>query len=498
TENTMEIAGLGKACEVAQRDLGVNQNRLLSMRDRLHKKIMDSLPNVYLNGHPDLRLPNTLNLSFENLEANLILSELTSVAASAGAACHSDDIILSPVLQAMKLPLSRAMGAIRFSIGKMTTEEEIDKAAEAVIETVSKLQPATGFHPQTESEQDYQLTRYTAGLGCACKLRPQALEKVLSGLTGHLDKRILVGNDTADDAAVFQLDADTALVQTVDFFTPIVDDPYRFGAIAAANSLSDIYAMGAQPLLALNIVGFPSNRLPLEILTRILQGARDKAAEAGISIVGGHTIDDPEPKFGLVVLGTVHPDKILRNSTAQDGDALILTKPLGTGIISTATKKGFASKESEDAAYRVMSSLNNKAAEIMQKYPVSACTDITGFGLLGHLREMIVNTNLQVKLYHNRIPQLPDLKKYIAEGAVPGGTLNNLEYVDADVIWDDRITKSDRLILADAQTSGGLLITLPAELEKQFLNDLKKNQVELAAVIGYLSKAEKPVIHVVQ
>ncbi|MFN2304191.1 MAG: selenide, water dikinase SelD [Anaerolineales bacterium] len=328
-----------------------------------------------------------------------------------------------------------------------------------------------------------KLTHYTHGLGCACKLRPQALEKVLANLPPSIDPRALVDASTNDDAAVYQISADLAVVQTVDFFTPIVDDPYWFGAISAANSISDIYAMGAQPAFALNIVGFPSNRLPLSVLEEILHGAQDKAQEAGITILGGHTVDDSEPKFGMAVTGFVHPEKILRNSTAQPGDALILTKPLGLGILTTALKKGLVDIATEEKTIQIMAALNKDAAECLQDFPVNACTDVTGFGLLGHLREMTLGSKVDAQIIVEAVPILSEAREFASMNVIPGGTLNNLEFVKPYVQFDHDLSTIDQLLLADAQTSGGLLISLPENQSKALLSKLTTKGIQ-AAIIG--------------
>jgi len=330
---------------------------------------------------------------------------------------------------------------------------------------------------------EIELTHFTHGLGCACKLRPQALEQVLAKLPRPDDSKVIVGNDTADDAAVYLLNDDLAIVQTVAFFTPIVDDPYHFGAIAAANSLSDIYAMGGRPLFGLNIVGFPSNRLSMEVLQQILQGAQDKATEAGMSIIGGHTVDDTEPKYGLAVTGTVDPKRILKNSGAQPGDALILTKPIDLGIVSTAIKRGLVEGHTIDLAIEIMSTLNKTAAEVMRQFPVSACTDVTGFGLLGHLKEMVEASEVGVELWQEKVPLIEEAWQFAAGGLVPGGTLSNLDFVAKIVEWEN-VSQTMRVILADAQTSGGLLIAVPADSSDDLLTRLHQNGVVEAACIG--------------
>jgi cysteine desulfurase NifS/selenium donor protein len=489
TENVLEIVGLGEACRVAGRDLERDMAHFRAMRDRLHQGLLQDLGDgaMRLNGHPERRLPNTLSVSFRGVEANTLLSEIGDrVAASAGAACHADEIELSPVLTAMGVAVEWAMGTVRFSVGRTTTAGEIDRAIDVVAQAVRRLQPQRVLDvPVLLPEADaVQLTRYTHGLGCACKLRPQALEEVLRGLPLPGDPAVLVGTETADDAAVYRLSDEVAIVQTVDFFTPIVDDPYWFGAISAANSLSDVYAMGARPLFGLNVVGFPSNRLPLSVLERILRGAWDKAAEAGISIIGGHTVDDTEPKFGLAVTGVVHPDHILRNSTALPGDALVLTKALGTGIISTAVKRGLADGATVREVTELMATLNRSAAEAMVEVGASACTDITGFGLLGHLREMAAGSGVDVTISAGHVPTLPAARAFAAADIVPGGTLNNLAFVEPHVTFAPDVSRVTQLVLADAQTSGGLLISLPADRTAALLEALRARGVDGAAQIG--------------
>jgi cysteine desulfurase len=501
TENVLEIVGLGKACELAQHELGNNLAHFRTMRDRLHQALLDELggDSMRLNGHPEERLPNTLSVSFRGIEANTLLAEIgEKVAASAGAACHADKIDVSAVLQAMRIPAEWAMGTVRFSVGRGTTLEEVERAAGIVVDAVRRLQPqgALSFTLNSPDEGEFKLTHYTHGMGCACKLRPQALEEVLASLPLPVDPAALVGSNTSDDAAVYRISDDLAIVQTVDFFTPIVDDPYLFGAISAANSLSDIYAMGARPLFALNIVGFPDKRLPLRILKEILRGAMDKAGEAGISILGGHTVEDTEPKFGLCVTGVVHPNQILRNSTAQPGDALILTKPIGLGIISTAVKSGLASSQVANQAAEIMVTLNRAACKTMLAVGANACTDITGFGLLGHLHEMAAGSEVDVTISAQAVPIIPSTWDFVGAGAIPGGTLNNLEHFEKHAIFSPHVSRAARLILADAQTSGGLLISLPESRVKVFLLDLREHGVNSAARIGQVTGQGRGLIRI--
>ena len=485
TENVAEIVGLGKACEIAMRDLENNSVHFCRMRDRLYRGIKNRVGTVRLNGHPEMRLPNTLSLSFPSMEANTLLSELTDIAASAGAACHSEDVSVSSVLQAMKIPIEYAMGTIRFSTGRMTTETEIDTAVEMITKTVERLMPSLSEKDDSDmiSCENVKLTQFTHGLGCGCKLGKKELEKILIQLPQANHPDVLVNASTSDDAAVYRITNEVAIVQTVDFFTPLVDDAYHFGAIAAANALSDIYAMGARPLFALNIACFPSKRLPLEILQQILKGAGDKAAEAGIGILGGHTIEDNEPKFGMVVTGSINPEKILTNSNARVGDLLILTKPIGTGIIATATKHGLASADITGRAIGIMSELNKNAAEVMAQFQVNACTDISGFGLLGHLLEMTRASETDAELYLNAVPFIKGVEALVVNQSVSGGTLSNKEYVAPFVEWNS-VPEITRILLCDAQTSGGLLISIPEAQAENLLKNLHDKGITQAAIIG--------------
>ena len=489
TENVLEIVGLGAACAAAARDLTQNRAHFAAMRDRLHRGLEKALGtrSVRLNGHPDLRLPNTLSVCFRGVEANTLVAEIGDrVAASAGAACHADEVDVSVVLEAMKVPIDWAMGTLRLSTGRSTTAEEVDEAVAIVADAVGRLMPEgdAACPVAAADREEIKLTRYTHGLGCACKLRPQELEKVLAALPKVSDPDVVVGTDTSDDAAAYRIDDETLIVQTVVFFTPVVDDPYLFGAISAANSLSDVYAMGARPLFALNIVGFPSNRLPMSVLEKILRGALDKAAEAGISIVGGHTVDDTEPKFGLAVTGVVHPDRLLRNVGAAEGDVLVLTKPLGMGILSTALKQGLADATTAREAAGFMAALNRAAAETLTGRTVHACTDVTGFGLLGHLHEMAAGSGVDVVLTAGAVPVLAAAEEFAAAGVVPGGTLNNLDHVQPHVAFGAAVTRTKQILLADAQTSGGLLISLPESECDSLLDALRKAGIGEAARIG--------------
>ncbi len=318
---------------------------------------------------------------------------------------------------------------------------------------------------------------------------------MLCQLSSSEDPNLLVGSSTSDDAAVYRLNDDLALVLTVDYFTPVVDDPYTFGQIAAANALSDIYAMGAKPLLALNIIGFPIKLLPLEIMVEILKGGADKIKEAGAIVAGGHTIEDNEPKYGLAVTGLIHPGRVIKNAGARPGDVLILTKPLGTGIINTAVKGKLADEPTRQAAVEVMTALNDQAAAVMFSLGVSACTDITGFGLLGHLYEMLSASGVGGRIYLNNIPVLEQVHNLADMGLIPGGAYRNLEYLEEWLRWDEEIDETDRLILSDPQTSGGLLMTVSGKRADEAVSALRAEGVA-GVKIGEIIESELPLINV--
>jgi selenide,water dikinase len=314
------------------------------------------------------------------------------------------------------------------------------------------------------------------------------------------DPRVLIDAATRDDAAVFQLTEDRALVASVDFFAPIVDDPYKFGSIAATNAFSDLYAMGATPLLALNLVAWPRDPAILALLGETLRGGADTAREAGAFILGGHSIDDKEPKYGMVTIGEVHPARVISNARAQAGDALVLTKPIGTGVLSTALKRGSLTESDIDAAVSSMATLNAGAAHAMRDVgdAVHAATDVTGFGLLGHLRALLEASGQSARLAVSDIPVFPHVRESIANDAIPGGTERNLESVDADVTWESGVTQADKLLLADAQTSGGLLISVDGSRVDDLLAALRSRQTPAASKIGHVLPREDELIRVTE
>ena len=312
-----------------------------------------------------------------------------------------------------------------------------------------------------------RLTALSHGAGCACKLSPAALHPLLADLPRSDDERLLVGFDTADDAAVYRVGPDLAVVSTADFFTPIVDDPYAFGQIAAANALSDVYAMGGRPVTALNLVAYSVESLGGEILREILRGGHEKAAEAGVAIAGGHSIDDPEPKYGLAVTGTVHPDALVRNSTGRAGDELWLTKPIGGGAATTALKRGSAPAGLEERVVAVMAELNAEACAAALAAGVTAMTDVTGFGLLGHLHELTSGSGVAAEIDAGAVPAIEGVEALLAgpEPPVAGGTRRNRDWLAPSVEWADAVSEHRRWLLCDAMTSGGLLVSLPPGTE---------------------------------
>ena len=345
-------------------------------------------------------------------------------------------------------------------------------------------------------KEEIRLTKFAKHGGCAAKIGPDTLSRVLGRLPKFSDSDLLVGFETSDDAAVYRITDDTAVIQTLDFFTPVVDDPYTFGQVAAANALSDVYAMGGEPKIALNIVCFPGD-LDADILGEILRGGADKVREAGAVLVGGHSIQDDVPKYGLSVTGVVHPEHIYKNFGCQKGDVLILTKQLGSGVVNTAVKAEMASPEAEKEVVRVMTTLNRKAREAAAKYTVHACTDVTGFGLLGHCSEMASASGAVIDIFAEDIAFMQGAKEYARMGLIPGGAYRNQEHVrdlldagDVDEVFVD--------LLSDPQTSGGLLFAVPENEADRFLDELARAELGTkVSVVGKVtdSGVDTPRIH---
>ncbi len=319
----------------------------------------------------------------------------------------------------------------------------------------------------------------------------------MCGLVFPTNEQVLVGLDRADDAGVYKVSDDLALIQTVDFFTPIVDDPYWFGQIAAANALSDVYAMGGVPKTAMNLVSFPIKDMELTVLRQILQGGLDKMDEAGVVLIGGHSIEDKELKYGLSVTGFVHPKRVLTKKGLRPGDRLVLTKPLGTGIINTVIKAGMASADLAEQVTRLMAELNRTAAEVMSRFDVGSCTDVTGFGLLGHLAEMVCGSGAGVRLFAEQIPVIPESLEFAAMGLVPGGAHKNREFREAGISFSSDVQATLQDVLFDPQTSGGLLISVHKDQAEGLVQALQEAKIESAALVGEVLDDNRESIEVV-
>ncbi|MBN2666806.1 MAG: selenide, water dikinase SelD [Bacteroidales bacterium] len=324
--------------------------------------------------------------------------------------------------------------------------------------------------------------------GCSAKISPKQLEEFLKYLPVVSDPNILVGIDTHDDAGVYRVNDDLALVFTTDFFPPVCSDPYEFGQIAAANSISDVYAMGATPVMALNLMMFPSARLPLEAYASILRGGADKAAEAGLSIIGGHTIDDNIPKYGLAVIGYVHPDKIITNSAAVPGDLLILTKPIGTGVILAGQKLKMAKDENIREVKTLMKSLNSSAAAVMRRFGVKAATDITGFGLAGHALKMARAGNVTIEIGLEALPLIGGAYRLADDGCIPGAAFRNLDFVEDDTFFAEDLNYNLKMLSMDAQTSGGILMCVREDISDEVVSALREEGMSASAIIGKVTE----------
>jgi len=336
---------------------------------------------------------------------------------------------------------------------------------------------------QEEKMKPVRLTEQVKAGGCASKISPAVLDQILGKLPKQVDERVLVGFETADDAGVYKISDELALVQTVDFFTPMVDDPYTFGQVAATNALSDVYAMGGTPHTALALVCFPESA-DLDILEKIMQGGLSKMIEAGCSVIGGHSVKDPEIKFGYAVTGSVHPGRIFKNASAQPGDVLVFTKAIGTGVISTALKRGVAEEAWVAHATRSMTTLNRVAGEVGQRFAVHAATDVTGFGLLGHLREMALGAEVGIEIEAAKVPLLTGALEAVRLGTIPGGLNANRGFVESCTEFSEAIPADLRTLLFDPQTAGGLLFALPEDEAEKLQAALLEAGVAHAARIG--------------
>ena len=341
------------------------------------------------------------------------------------------------------------------------------------------------------------LLKFVETGGCSSKIPPKQLEEILKYLPLPADPNILVDIDTHDDAGVYRINDELALVLTTDFFPPVCSDPYEFGQIAAANSISDVYAMGGDPVLALNIMMFPSAKLPMEAYVAIMKGGFDKASEAGVRIIGGHTIDDSPPKYGLAVTGFVHPKKIITNAGARPGDLLILTKPLGTGIIMAAQRLNLAEDSDISEAKRLMKLLNKSGAEVMKKHGIKGATDVTGFGLAGHALKLARASNVTIRIDLKKVPLIGNTYRLIDDGCIPGASFRNLEYVEDHLYTTADLDYNLKMIAFDAQTSGGLLMSVPADRIDTIIGDLHSAGLLSASVIGDAIELQKKHLHLI-
>lgn len=333
--------------------------------------------------------------------------------------------------------------------------------------------------------------------GCSAKLSPVQLGEILAKLPRIEHPRLMVGIETHDDAGVYKLNDETALIYTTDFFPPVCSDGYEFGQIAAANALSDVYAMGGTPLLALNLMMFSASRIPLEVFGSILRGGQEKVTEAGALILGGHTIEDYPPKYGLAVVGTVHPDRLITNSGVRAGDLLILTKPLGTGVILAGQRMGMTTESSVQKALEGMKILNKSGAEVMQQFGLKGATDITGFGLLGHAMRMADASNVTIRIHTRMLPHFPEAMRLLEEGCIPGAAFRNLEFVQDQADFGSSAGYEYKMLCCDAQTSGGLLMAVPANKAEQVLEALKtKAMLPESAVIGEAQPRSKKSLYI--
>jgi selenide,water dikinase len=332
--------------------------------------------------------------------------------------------------------------------------------------------------------------------GCSAKIPAKQLEEILKYLPIPKDPDILVNIDTHDDAGVYRVNDELALVFTTDFFPPVCSDPYEFGQIAAANSISDVYAMGGDPVIALNIMMFPSSRLPVEAFAEILKGGSDMASEADVRIIGGHTIDDFPPKYGMAVVGYVHPDRIITNAGARPGDSLILTKPVGTGIILAGQRLGLATSHDVSEAKRYMKLLNKSGAEVMKRFNLKGATDITGFGLAGHALKMAKASNVSITLNMKQVPLIGNTYHIIDEGCIPGASFRNLDYAETETGFKPDLDYNLKMIAFDAQTSGGLLMSVPGKMAEELLGRLHEAGLKCSAVIGKVTKKHEKFLYI--
>ncbi len=479
TENVLEIAGLGEAAKIFAENTIEILTRQQQYRDRFFEALRNDIPNIEINGDLDKRLPNTVNIYFPKIDSSQLLAALPEIAASAGAACHADAITPSAVLKAMGLSDKRAQSSVRFSVGRFTTNGEIDFAVKKIVTVVNQLRK------KTQHSRDPEKLKLSNNLGCSCKVSPEKLSALLEK----------VSNRGFEDASIQPLGNGQLLLTSVDFFSPMVTDPFDFGRIAAANALSDIYAMGGRPISADNILVFPAKEKNNKAIQSILRGAAQTAKVAGIEITGGHSLSGDDLIFGLSVNGLADSGTLLRNSGAKAGDWILLTKPLGSGILCEAAKKSLINRKTFDTLIDTMVELNKNAAEIIINYQVTACTDITGFGFLGHLTELLRASNKAAVIDHEQIPVLENCRKMVDLGIFPNSFYANRNYYEKWVKWNRKIYDYEKKILHDPQTSGGLLFTVNETDKTVLLREFNRQNLRVS-VVGRVIDRDKNLIQI--
>ena len=516
TENVLEIVGIGSACELVSKELKNRIKHFKKTRNILYKALIENNPNIILHGpsinvdddldKEEQRLSNTLYISFPNIKANLILDLLSDkIACSSGAACHSDEVKMSYVLSAMNVQPEVAMGTLRISTGLRLTETDAELSAKYINNVVNDLY--SNNNNNNINTVQCRLTKNTHGMGCGCKLSPKLLNNILNSLPKmkciETNPNIIVSNSTNDDACVYSLSQietnKTNLISTIDFLTPICDNPFDYGEITCANALSDIYAMGGEPINALSIVAFPIERLSLDILKQILTGVLTKADEANCPILGGHSIEDNEPKIGLSVNGICNVDHVWKNSTPEIDDVIILTKPIGVGVIMTGVKRDYV-HESKDKCVKdaidSMKMLNKyhvsviKEIETQKGKVVNACTDVTGFGLVGHLVECIANSKeLSIEIELSKVKFFDKSKEMVEMNIYSNAAENNLNYYSNKCKYSEDVARVEKILMNDPQTSGGLVLFVNKEKVDDVVKEFEDKKLQ-DWVIGRTVKNE--------
>lgn len=499
TENVIHIVGIGKACELARIELDERAKKMKENVEILFETIKSELKKdektkkieYVLNGHPTKKIPNTLSISFPGVEATEVLEHMEKyVAASAGAACHADSVTVSETLLAMGVEEKVSLGTLRLTVGIFTTKEDVLKAGKIIARTVRELSNPSMASAVTSSE---------FGMGCGCKLSPVQLETVLSQLDPVTDPRVLTKDSKYEDSGVFKVNDEVAVVQSTDFFTPMIDDPYVFGKIASANALSDLYCMGAVPVTAMNIACFPIKTMDLNVLKEILRGAQDKCKEANVSVIGGHTIVDHEIKFGQAVTGICHPEKYWDNSRAEVGDILYMTKGIGTALLSQGIRDGLVTEKDVIQTLKdTMEYLNKYPADILMEFSegVHAVTDITGFGLIGHLMEILITSKVDAELVATKVPLIHKKVKALASLINPHGTDNNFKYVECHVSYQEGMSNVLKKVLNDPQTNGGLIFSVSPKIKEEVEKKFAEKKV-MCIEVGKVIKKGSGIVNVV-